>query len=126
MKYFANELGCLSQGIGNRVRSNGTIFYLRHDKIPTDKRKDVKYGQMFCNTIPQNDVPHWTSPMVGGNLIIFPGDVSTTTVDRKTASLLFNSTISTNITSRTTTEKCSQYTYIQRLLHRNILQGCVH
>ena len=95
MKYFANELGCLSQGVGNRVRSNGTIFYLRHDKIPTDKRKDVKYGQMFCNTIPQNDVPHWTSPMVGGNLIIFPGDVSTTTVDRKTASLLFNSTIST-------------------------------
>jgi hypothetical protein len=44
---------------------------------------------------PQNKEPNRTRLTVGGNLVDYPGDVSTPTADTTTAKLVINSTIST-------------------------------
>ena len=49
VKYFANELGHLVQGLGDRVKDTNTIISLEHEKIPTYRRKDVNYFQIVCN-----------------------------------------------------------------------------
>ena len=41
---FANELGCLAQGVGNQVDETNTIFFVNYDEIPKDRVKDVTYG----------------------------------------------------------------------------------
>ena len=68
---------------------------MEHEKIPTDKRNDVTYGQIIWNYRPQKDEPHWTRLVAECNLISFPGDVRTITEGIKTARILFNITIST-------------------------------
>ena len=45
VKYFANELGRLAQGVGDILKGTNTIFFLAHEKMPTYRRKDVTYGQ---------------------------------------------------------------------------------
>ena len=44
---------------------------------------------------PQKDEPHCTRLTVGGNLIDYPGEVSTPTAGTTTAKLVFNSVVST-------------------------------
>ena len=44
VKYFSNELGRLTQGLGDIVKCSNTIFLLLHDRIPTYRRKDITYG----------------------------------------------------------------------------------
>ena len=43
---FANELGRLAHGFGNRVEGTNTIFFVKYDEIPKDRIKDVTYGQV--------------------------------------------------------------------------------
>ena len=81
MKYFSNELGRLEQSVGDRVKGTDTIFSLEHEKIPTDRRKDVTYGKIIFNYRPQKDEPLRTRLVAGGNLVDFPGDSSTRTAD---------------------------------------------
>ena len=88
---FANELGGLSQGVGDIVNRDNTIFNLAHEKNPTDRIKEVTYDQTVCNYRPQKDEPHCTRLVAGDNLIVFPGNVITIT----TKKVLFNVTIST-------------------------------
>ena len=45
MKSFANELGCLAQGIHD-VPSNNTIDCIPHADVPV--RTTVMYGRIFC------------------------------------------------------------------------------
>jgi hypothetical protein len=92
---FANELGRLTQGVGGRETGTNTCFYIRHDQIPPDRRGDVTYGRICVDYRPQKKEPERTRLTVGGNLINFPGDVSTPTADTTTAKLVINSTIST-------------------------------
>ena len=95
MHSLSNEFGRLAQGVGSRVTGTNTIFFIDHHKIPTDRRKDVTYGRICCNYRPQKAEPERTRLTVGGNLITYPGDVSTPTSDTTTAKLVINSTIST-------------------------------
>jgi hypothetical protein len=92
---FANELGWLAQGVGGRQQGTNTVYYIRHDQVPEDRRKDVTYGRICVDYRPQKEEPNRTRLTVGGNLIDYPGDVSTPTADTTTAKMVINSTIST-------------------------------
>jgi hypothetical protein len=58
-------------------------------------RKDVTYGRICVDYRPQKEEPNRTRLTVGGNLIDYPGDVSTPTANTTTAKLVISSTIST-------------------------------
>ena len=64
-------------------------------EIPIDCRNDVTYDCIVVDYRPQKNEPNCTRLTVGGNIIDFPGDVSTLTADLTTAKLVINSTIST-------------------------------
>ena len=49
MKYFANDIGALAQGVGDRILGNNTTFFIESKLKLTDIIKDVTYGQFFCN-----------------------------------------------------------------------------
>ena len=93
--FFANELVCLGQGVGDIVKVYDTIFYLAHEKITTDRRKDITYVQFFCNYTPQRDKTFQTRLVPRGNLISFPDYVITRIEDITAQKILFNITIST-------------------------------
>jgi hypothetical protein len=94
-RLFATELGHLAQGIGGQEKGTNTVFFIPHNDIPVDKRKDVTYNHICVDLRPQKKEPNQTRLTVGGNLITYPGDVSTPTADTTTAKLVINSTIST-------------------------------
>jgi hypothetical protein len=89
-------LGRLAQGIGQREKGTNTIFFIPHANIPHDRRRDVTYGRICVDHRPQKKETNRTRLTVGGNLINFPGDVSTPTADPTTAKLVMNHTLSTN------------------------------
>jgi hypothetical protein len=61
-------------------------------KIP--EGRTATYCKFVCNKRPQKDEVNRTRLTMGGNLIDYPGDVSTPTADMLTAKILLNSTIS--------------------------------
>jgi hypothetical protein len=70
---FANDLGRLAQGIGNREKGTNTISCLiPHSQIPHNRRKDVTYGRICVDHRPQKKETNRTRLTVGGNLIDFP------------------------------------------------------
>jgi hypothetical protein len=87
-----NKLGRLFQGIRN-IPGTDTCFFIQKAQVPKHKR--TTYGCIVCNVQPQKEKIYCTRLTVGGNLIDFPGNKSTPTVDLLTAKLLINSTIST-------------------------------
>jgi hypothetical protein len=94
-KAMCKELGRLAQGWDG---SNGTdtIFFMSHDeikKIPRDRT--VTYARIVVDYRPQKDDPNQVQITVGGNLINYPGELTTRTADLTTAKILWNSTIST-------------------------------
>ena len=89
----ANEFGRLAQGIGNRIKGTDTIKFIPMDKVP--KEKKVTYGRFVCDVRPQKAEPNRTRLTVGGNLLDYPGAVSTKTADITTCKCLFNSVVST-------------------------------
>ncbi len=93
-KSFANELGRLAQGVGKRMpNGTNTFFFVPKDQIPSGRT--VTYGRIVVEIRPQKEETHRTRLTVGGNLIDYPGDVSTPTADLTTTKVLINSTIST-------------------------------
>jgi hypothetical protein len=89
----ANELGRLTQGVGDRIKGTDTIIFIEHAQVP--KHNTVTYGRFVCDVRPQKSEPEQTRFTVGGNLINYDGDVSTQTVDLTTSKILWNSVIST-------------------------------
>jgi hypothetical protein len=84
---YAEEIGRLAQGYGN-IKGTNTIFFI-------DPTKKITYLRVVSAYRPEKSNPcrvRWT---VGGNLIDYPGEVSTKTANLCTAKLLFNSVIST-------------------------------
>jgi hypothetical protein len=96
---FANELGCLAQGIGGCKTGTNTVYFIPHDKVPPDRQCDVTYVQICVNYCPHKTEPNCTRlTMGGGDLINYPSDVSTPTADTTTAKSIINSMISTPTT----------------------------
>jgi hypothetical protein len=92
---FSNEIGRLAQGVGGRIKGIDTINFIEYNKVPIDRWKDVTYGNIVVDYRPQKEEENRTRLTVGGNLIDFPGEVSTPTADITTTKLVINSTVST-------------------------------
>ena len=70
-----------------------TIFIILKDKVPAGIK--VTSGRILSKIRQQKAETHCTRLTMGRNLIHFPGDVTTPTVDLITAKLIFNSVLST-------------------------------
>jgi hypothetical protein len=51
VRSFANELGHLAQGVGDRIKGTDTIFFVPFSAVPKDRT--VTYGCIVCNYRPQ-------------------------------------------------------------------------
>jgi hypothetical protein len=91
---MANELGRLTQGVADRNTGTNTLTWIPHSAVP--KGRTVTYARVCCDIRPQKEEVNRTRVTVGGNLIDYPGKVSTDTAGLTTAKLVMNSTISTS------------------------------
>jgi hypothetical protein len=95
-KSTANEFGHLAQGLKKgRVKGINTIKFIRKDKVPEDRMKDVMYGSFSCNFKPNKEEKAHTRITVGGNRINYPNDCGAPTVDMILFKILVNSILST-------------------------------
>jgi hypothetical protein len=92
----ANKFGQLANGIGGRIKNpTNTIEFICQHEVPTERMKDVTYGQFVCTVQPEKAEPNRTRFTVGGDRINYPGKVATPTAEMLVAKMLFNSVIST-------------------------------
>jgi hypothetical protein len=94
---FGKDLGGMVQG-NNKTGQKGTnsIFVVTHDeikRIPPDHM--VTYACVVVDFHPQKTDPHQIRITTGGNLINYPGELSTWTADLTTSKLMWNSVLST-------------------------------
>ena len=90
----ANEFGRLANGVGTRMKhGTNTIVFITKDQVP--KGRTVTYTRIVCELRPQKEEVHRTRLTVGGNLIHYPGNVSTPACGLTSAKILFNSVVST-------------------------------
>jgi hypothetical protein len=95
---FGKEFGNLAQG-NNITNTPGTdsIFVMTHEqirRIPHDRT--VTYTRIVVNFRPQKADPNPVRLTAGGNLIDYPGELTTRTADLTTTKILWNSVISTH------------------------------
>jgi hypothetical protein len=82
--------------IGGRIKNpTNTIEFIFQHKVPTERMKDVTYGQFVCTVRPDKAEPNQTRFTVGGDKINYPGEVAAPTAEMLVAKMLFNSVIST-------------------------------
>jgi hypothetical protein len=93
-KSYTKELGRLAQGVPG-TKGTDTIVFIKYDDIPLDRRRHVTYCRTVVTYRPEKDAPNQTQMTVGGNRILFPGNVSTPTVELLTVKMHLNSVIST-------------------------------
>ena len=94
-KAMHKELGNIAQGHGE-TKGTDTVHFLSHEqisKIPKDRT--VTYARIVVDYCPQKDDPNQVRNTMGGNLIEYPGKLTTRIADLTTTKLLWNSTIST-------------------------------
>jgi len=93
-KSYKKELGRLAQGVPG-TKGTDTIVFIKYDEIPLDRRRHITYSKLVCTYRPEKEDPNRTRLTVGGNRIVYPGDVSTPTVEMMTVKMHLNSVIST-------------------------------
>lgn len=96
-KAFGKEFGNLAQG-DNNTNTPGTdsIFVLTHEeiqRIPHDRT--ITYARIVVDYRTQKKDPNRVRLTAGGNLIDYPGELTTRTADLTTTKMLWNSVIST-------------------------------
>jgi hypothetical protein len=98
---YANELGCLCQGIGTgnnptaqRVSVTNTFFLINYQDIPAHKKKEICHTMVVCEVLPEKDGPNHTRITIGGNRICYPSNVGTNTASLELVKLLLNSVLS--------------------------------
>ncbi|KAL7426973.1 hypothetical protein ACHAXH_000515 [Discostella pseudostelligera] len=94
---FGKEFGNLALG-DNATKTPGTdsIFVLMHDQIRQIPRDHtITYTQIVVDYRPQKTDPNRVRLTAGGNLIEYPGELTTQTADLTTTKMLWNSIIST-------------------------------
>ena len=64
-RYFANELGQLSQGI-RTIKGTNTVFFIPKHKVPFTTKK-VTYGKIVCDIKPDKVETHRIRITVGVN-----------------------------------------------------------
>lgn len=96
-KAFGKDIGRLAQG-DNLTGEEGTdtIFFLTHHNITnTLKNWVVTYTKIVVDFCPQKEDPNKVRITAGGNLMNYPGELTTRTADLTTAKRMCNSVIST-------------------------------
>ena len=73
-------------------------FFIDKTNVPAERWKDATYGCVVVNYRTEKGDPYRTHITLGGNLIVYPGDCGTPTVDLLTFKLLLSSVISTLLT----------------------------
>jgi hypothetical protein len=94
-KSYTKKLGRLAQGMPGVSKGTDTIVFIRCKDIPNDCKCDVTYARVCVNYYPEKEDPNHIRVTVGGNLLHYPGDSGTPTVDMITVKLHLNSVIST-------------------------------
>jgi hypothetical protein len=90
----ANEIGHLAQGLqGTNIKGTDTIHFIKWTDLPPGRM--ATYLRIVVDIRPQKAESNRVRFTAGGNLVDYPGDVSTPTADMLTAKLLFNSVLST-------------------------------
>ena len=90
----ANEIGRLAQGLtGTDIKVTGTMWFKPHTALPPGRT--ATYLRIVVKHRPQKAEPERVRWTVGGNLVDYPGNVSTPTVDMTTTKLVMNNTVST-------------------------------
>jgi hypothetical protein len=93
---MTKELARLAQGIEGLTVGTNTVFYLTHEEIKNiPKDRTVTYARTVVDYRPQKADPNRVRITVGGNLITYPGEVTTRTADMVTSKVLWNSVVST-------------------------------
>ncbi len=71
---FANELGCLCQGIGTvttpntkQVTGTNAFFLINYNDIPVHMRKEICHMLVICEVRPENDNPNRSQITIGGS-----------------------------------------------------------
>ncbi len=57
-KLYTTELAPLAQGMPGISKGTDTIVFIRQDKVPIDRIKDVMYGRVCVNYHPEKDNPN--------------------------------------------------------------------
>jgi hypothetical protein len=94
---FGKDFGGMAQG-DDKTGQKGTnsIFVMTHDKISRiPKNQTVTYAWVVVDFRPQKADPHCIWVSAAGNLINYPGELSTRTADLTTSKLMCNSVLST-------------------------------
>ncbi len=97
MRAFGKELGNLAQGDTlTRAPGTDTISFMTHNEIKNiPKDRTVTYAGIVVDFRPQKEEPNRVRITADGNLINYPGELTTGTVDLTTAKMLWNSVVST-------------------------------
>jgi hypothetical protein len=86
---FGKDFGSMAQG-DNKMGQHGTnsIFVMTHTEIlPIPVDCTITYARVIVNFCPQKLDPHQIWITVGGNLINYPGELTTKTADLTTSKL---------------------------------------
>ena len=79
LRSCVNELGCLAQGVGNRIKGTNNIFFINKNCIP--KGHTITYAQIVNSVHPGKEEKNRSKITAGGNLITdYPGKVSIETL----------------------------------------------
>ena len=94
---FGKDFGGMAQG-DNKTGQKGTdaIFVMTHAEIlliPADRT--ITYARVVVDFRPQKADPHRIRITAGGNLIHYPGELTTRTANLTTSKLMWNSVLST-------------------------------
>jgi hypothetical protein len=90
----ADEIGRLCDGHGKDMPTGTkTMRFIAHTQVPNGKK--CTYLNIVAAYRPEKEKKYRIRWTIGGNLIIYTGDVTTKTAEMVTAKILFNSVIST-------------------------------
>ena len=90
---LANDLRRLFNGVGTRMPTGtNTMDFIPKRYVPCNKMPT--YGRLICDICQHKAESHCTRITIGGNLIDYPGDKSTSTANLTAIECLLNSTIS--------------------------------
>ena len=87
----ANELGRLTQAVGNHITGTDTIWFIHQHEVPNGRT--ATYAHFVCDVRDQKSEPERTRVTVGGDLIDYPDPSTTRTCDLVTFKMHVNCTL---------------------------------
>jgi hypothetical protein len=93
---FGKNFGGMAQGnLKTGQKGTNLMFVMTHAEIQNiPMNQMVTYARVVVNFDPQKADPHRVKITAGGNLINYPGELSTRTADLTTSKLMWNSVLS--------------------------------